>query len=65
MQEDTAELQQLVLEQLHSRIDPFDLSVFTPHLLSALERQLQRSTVRETPDPVPVLGAIVPLTVQS
>jgi hypothetical protein len=44
-QGDTARLQQQVLEQLSGRIDPFDLSVFTPHLLSALERQLHRSTV--------------------
>ena len=47
-QEDTTEVQRIVVEQLHSYIDPFDLSVFAPHLLSALERQLQRSTVRKT-----------------
>lgn len=45
MEEDTSKLQQSVLDQIHSLIDPFDLDVFTPYILSALERQLQRSTV--------------------
>ena len=35
-----------VTDQLQAHIDPFDLDVFMPYLLSALERQLQRSTVR-------------------
>ena len=66
LQEDTAKLQQQVLQQLSSHIDPFDLTVFTPHLLSALERQLHRSTVRETLSAIIVAwAAIVPHTIQS
>lgn len=32
-------------EQLQAFVDPFDLDVFLPHILSNLERQLQRSAV--------------------
>lgn len=45
MQEEIGKLQQSVIDQLHLHIDPFDLEVFSPYILSALERQLQRSTV--------------------
>ena len=45
VQESNAKLQQSVIGQLQAHIDPFDLDVFTPHILLALERQLQRSTV--------------------
>lgn len=45
-QEETGKLTRAVTDQLQAHIDPFDLDVFMPYLLSALERQLQRSTVR-------------------
>ena len=32
-------------EQLQAFVDPFDLDVFLPHILSNLDRQLQRSAV--------------------
>lgn len=54
-QEETGKLTRAVTDQLQAHIDPFDLDVFMPYLLSALERQLQRSTVRRliyfSPDP--------------
>ncbi len=34
-----------VVESLQSFVDPFDLDVFMPHILTNLERQLARSSV--------------------
>ena len=48
-QEETGKLQQSVIDLLQCHIDPFDLDVFMPYILSALERQLQRSTVSGSP----------------
>ena len=36
-----------VLERLQASVDPFDLDVFMPYMLSNLESQLSRSTVSE------------------
>jgi len=42
------QLRSLITERLESRIDPFDLDVFSPHIHTHLTRQTQRSTVRST-----------------
>ena len=34
-----------VCERLQAFVDPFDLDVFLPHILTNLDRQLQRSLV--------------------
>jgi len=35
-----------ITDKLESRVDPFDLDVFSPHIHNHLTRQTQRSSVR-------------------